>query len=53
MVTVADLVNGVAIAMDMETLDVCPGFDGNLDLEVAIDELVRAVQNALNGCPTN
>jgi hypothetical protein len=50
-VTVADLVKGVSIALDLQPLDGCPTFDGDSDGSVAINELVAAVNNALNGCP--
>jgi len=50
-VTVDELVKGVNIALGSADLDTCPCFDGNSDRQVAINELVGAVNSALNGCP--
>ena len=33
-------------------LTVCARIDANADLAVTIDELILALNNALNGCPT-
>jgi N-acetylneuraminic acid mutarotase len=50
-VTIANLVTGVAIALNRQPLDVCASFDANQDGKVAVNELVTAVHNALAGCP--
>ena len=49
-VDISDLVRGVAIALNQQPLVACPAFDGNHDGRVAVNELVTAVGNALNGC---
>ena len=51
MVTVDELVTGVAIALDLRPAADCAAFDGNEDARVSIDELVDAVGAALEGCP--
>lgn len=51
MVTVDELVTGVAIALDLRPAADCAAFDGNEDARVSIDELVDAVNAALEGCP--
>lgn len=48
--TVAELVRGVAIALGNLAISACPAFDRNLDREVAVFELINAVNNALGGC---
>ena len=50
MVTVAELVTGVDIALGTLPIDSCPAFGGDGDGQVSIDTLVKAVNNALNGC---
>ncbi len=50
-ITIAELIRAVNIALGNTSLDNCPNADGNGDGEVAINELIRAVGNALNGCP--
>ena len=49
-VTIADLVRAVNIALGTAPLGDCTAADSNGDLSVAINELVAAVRNALNGC---
>ncbi len=49
-VTIDELVRGVAIALDTESVDDCPAFDRNFDRIVTIDELLRAVTAALDAC---
>ncbi len=51
MVTVGELVAGVNIATGAAPLDTCEALDANSDLEVSIDELIRAVGYLLDGCP--
>lgn len=50
-VAVSELVVGVNIAGDLQTLDECPIFDANGDDTIAIDELIQGVNNGLAGCP--
>jgi hypothetical protein len=49
-VTLDDLVRGVGITLGQLSLDDCRGFDVNADGRVTTDELVAAVEDALNGC---
>lgn len=51
-VTISDLVVAVSVALGGVGFDACPGLDGDGDGEVTIDDLVRAVQNTIEGCPT-
>jgi hypothetical protein len=50
LVTIAELITGVRIELGQQLLDQCPTLDARADGTVEIDELVRAVANALNGC---
>jgi hypothetical protein len=50
-VTVSEIITGVTIALGSATLDACPVFDGDGDGQVAINELIAAVQSVLVGCP--
>jgi len=50
-VTVGDLVTGVNIALGNLPLSACVSFDGNGDRRVTVDELLSAVNSALQGCP--
>ncbi|HVN83891.1 MAG TPA: hypothetical protein VMW17_03505 [Candidatus Binatia bacterium] len=49
-VTVEELVTGVSIALGNLLLDQCPEFDVDGDKHVLVNELVRAVDDALYGC---
>jgi DNA-binding beta-propeller fold protein YncE len=49
-VTVDELVEGVTMALGEQPVATCFAFDANRDDAVTVDELVRAVHNALNGC---
>jgi hypothetical protein len=49
-VTIADLVTGIDIALGNAPLAACPVFDANGDSRVTIDDLFRAIENALDGC---
>jgi hypothetical protein len=51
-VTVSELITGVNIALDIQTLGVCPVFDQSGEGEVTIDEIIQGVDAALHGCPT-
>ncbi|HUI26668.1 MAG TPA: hypothetical protein VL403_11345 [Candidatus Kryptonia bacterium] len=46
-----ELVLGVSIALGNAPVEDCQAFDPNHDNHVDTDELVSAVNNALNGCP--
>src|SRR5512134_261315 len=50
-VTVNELVRGVNIALGTIPVDDCPQFDRDASDTVSVDEIIVAVQNALNGCP--
>jgi hypothetical protein len=50
-VALADLVKAVNIALATLPLSACEAADANGDRRVTVDELVVAVNNALNGCP--
>jgi hypothetical protein len=50
MVSVADLIVGVNIALGNQPVDNCPAFDVGGDGLVTIGELIQGVNNALNGC---
>ena len=52
-VAVNELVTGINIALGRASLDTCRPFDSNGDALVTVDELIRAVNHALNGCPQN
>jgi hypothetical protein len=40
------------MALGRRPVTACPAFDRNGSGEVTIDELIAAVSNALDGCPT-
>ncbi len=50
-VRVDELVRGVYVCLGTLQLRSCPALDANRDQSVTIDELVMAVNSALNGCP--
>ena len=50
-VTIDELILGVRIALDAESIFACRRFDGDGDETVTIPELIEAVGNALAGCP--
>ena len=49
-VDISELIGGVNIALGNAPLAACPSFDGDGSGAVTIDELLRAVNNALVGC---
>lgn len=49
-VTVDEIVRGVNIALGSQAVSECEAFDRNLDQMVTVDEIVEAIQRALNGC---
>ena len=49
-VGVAELVEGVNIALGSASLTLCPAFDCRNTRHVSVDCLIRAVDAALNGC---
>jgi len=51
-VSVSELITGVRIILGGAPLSECPIFDATPDGELRIAELVMAVGNALNGCPS-
>jgi hypothetical protein len=52
MVTVDELVIGVNIALEIESLAACPALNIKEDARITIDELMSAIDAALDGCPT-
>jgi hypothetical protein len=50
-VTVAELIRGVNIALGTTDLSSCPTLDTTSDGRVTVDELIAAVNAALTGCP--
>ncbi len=51
MVSIADLIVGVNIALGSADTDTCAAFDADGDGSVVVSELVQAVNHALSGCP--
>src|SRR5262245_50572158 len=49
--SVNELVKGVNIALGLQAVEACVGFDLSGDQRLTIDELVGGVRNALDGCP--
>ena len=49
-VTVDELIIGVNIALDNQSLSACPSFDSGGEGDVTVDELVFCVNEALGGC---
>jgi hypothetical protein len=47
---VSELIRGVNIALGNTGTETCPAFDRNLSGTVTVDELVVAVNAALQGC---
>ena len=52
LVGVGDLVRAVTIALGEATLDACAAIDADANGSASVGELVAAVGNALDGCPT-
>lgn len=50
LVTVDEIVSGVAMALGNLAVEECPSFDRDRSATVTVDELVEAIQKALNGC---
>ncbi|MBI3783693.1 MAG: hypothetical protein HY270_09840 [Deltaproteobacteria bacterium] len=50
-VTIDEVILGVTVALDEQTVAACPVVDANGDSQVTIDEIVRAVIAAADGCP--
>lgn len=50
-VAVNELVLGVNIALGGAALDACPDYDANASGGVGVEELIAAVNDALQGCP--
>jgi len=53
LVVINELLIGVNIAIGREAVTACPVIDVNDDNRVTVDELIRAVNNALSGCPSH
>ncbi len=51
-VGINELIVGVNINLGMRPAEDCRAFDENSDGEVAVSELIRAVRNSLDGCPS-
>ena len=51
-VSIDELVTAVRIALAQSPLDTCPSADSSSDQRVTVDDLVRAVNAALRGCPS-
>jgi hypothetical protein len=49
-ISIAELVTSVNIAIGYDSVGICPRADANVDDDVSIDELIRAVAAALSGC---
>jgi hypothetical protein len=49
-VTVNELIKGTNIALGNLPLEECPSFDRNMDSQVTVDEILAAVDAALEGC---
>jgi hypothetical protein len=49
-VSVADVVSTVKVALGLGQLDACPLIDANSDLRVSIDEVVASVYSLLHDC---
>ncbi|MGD9765170.1 MAG: hypothetical protein AB7V27_15815 [Candidatus Binatia bacterium] len=49
-VSVSELITGVAVALGSLPVDRCPAFDADGNGSVAIGELIAGVRNALEGC---
>jgi YVTN family beta-propeller protein len=50
-VSINEIVTGVAIALDVLSLNQCAACDEDGNGAVTVDDLVRAVSHALDGCP--
>jgi hypothetical protein len=52
-VTIDELVRGVSIALELIGLDACPSLDTDGNAAVEINEVITAVNHALQGCNTS
>jgi len=50
-VTVAELITGVNLALDSSPTTTCQALDANGDDQIVVNELIAAVSNAAVGCP--
>ena len=50
MVSIAELIRGVNIALGNALLSTCPAFDLDGNHEVSVNELIAAVNSATDGC---
>ncbi len=51
MVSVADLITCVNVALGAQPVSICPACDPGGDGMVSVSDLIQGVNNALNGCP--
>jgi hypothetical protein len=49
-VTVDEVLLGIAVGLDRQSLEACPAIDADLSGAASIDELVAAVTGAIEGC---
>ncbi len=49
--TVNDLLTVIEIAAGRASIAACPLADSNGDQQVSLEEVLQAVNNALDGCP--
>lgn len=49
-ITVDEVLTGVSIALQSLPLSTCPAFDGDQDDAVTVNEVIQAIDAALNGC---
>jgi len=52
-VIVSELVMGVNIAIGNMRVIMCDAFDGNADERITVDEVIKGVRSAVDGCPIN
>jgi hypothetical protein len=50
-VSIDELVLAVSVALQSTPIQSCPSIDHNDDARVTVDELLRAVRAAFEGCP--
>jgi hypothetical protein len=49
-ITIGEMIQRCEHRLDTQSVDECPAFDRNFDRIVTVDELLRAVNAALDGC---
>ena len=48
--TIDELLRAVGVALDLSPTDACAAADADRNARVSVDELIQAVNRALNGC---